>query len=187
MADPELVQTLDYILNRSDENSIEVLAEAVVRRRRDISMFGALVNMPDPQQMAKEMTEKINTGIGATIETLKTSVWEMTARLIRQEAPDLSEEQVEELCRAWMPDPGNKSKAPKDLMFSMVEQFVSFSRGLMDKRIEKNLREELGAWPQRYWKIFTPAIRAIITDFLKDRITEEEYHSKIKMAMEVIQ
>jgi len=188
MADPELVQTLDYILNRSDETSIEVLAEAVVRRRRELAMFGSVVNVPDSRRIAKEMTEQLNAGIGGTIGTLKKSVREMAVRIIREQAPELSEQQIEELSRAWIPDvDGQTQKPPQNMMISMIEQFVSFSRGTMNKHIEKGLRDELGSWPERYWNIFPPAIRIVITDFLKDRITEEEYNSKIKMALEIVQ
>jgi hypothetical protein len=184
MADPKLVQALEYILNHSDRASIEVLAEAVVRRRRELSMFSA--DVPDPQRMAKEITEKINTGIGAGIEGLKKSVRDMTARIIREQAPELGEQQIEELCRAWIPNVDDQGpKLPQDMMLSMIEQFVSFSRGTMSRTVEKSLRDELGKWPERYWNIFPPAIRLIITDFLKDRITEEEYSSKMRMALEM--
>jgi len=187
MADPELVQALGYILNRSDESSIEVLAEAVVRRRRELSMFGSIANVPDPQRIAKEITEQVSTGTGATIESLKKSVRDMAVRIIREHAPELNEQQIAELSSAWIPDvDGQAVKPPENMMISMIEQFVSFSRGTMNKRIEKGLRDEMGAWPERYWNIFPPAIRLVITDFLKDRITEEEYNSKIRMALEII-
>ena len=74
---------------------------------------------------------------------------------------------------------------PVDLMRSMIEQFVAFSQGTLNKEIEKDLRDELDAWPERYWNAFPPVIRLIITDFLKDRITEEEFRSKIKIALEI--
>jgi len=188
MADPELVQALGYILNRSDESSIEVLAEAVIRRRRELSMFGSAVNVPDPRRLAKDMSEQINTGTGATIENLKSSVREMAVRIIKEHAPELNERQIEELSRAWIPDiEGQDQKPPRNMMISMIEQFVSYSMGTLNKRVEKGLREEMGAWPERYWNIFPPAIRLVITDYLKDRITEEEYNSKIRMALEISQ
>ena len=188
MANPELVQALDYILNRSDELSIEVLAEAVVRRRRELAMFGSAVKVPDPRRLAKEMTEQINAGTGSSIDSLKNSIREMAIRIIREQAPELNERQIEELSRAWIPDIDGQSRKPsQNMMISMIEQFISFSQGTMDKRVEKGLRDELGAWPERYWNIFPPAIRQVITDFLKNRITEEEYYSKVRMALEIIQ
>ncbi|MDR0472484.1 MAG: hypothetical protein LBH43_02265 [Treponema sp.] len=189
MADPELVRALDYILNRSDEASIEVLAEAVVRRRRDIAMLGGALNVSDPGRMAKEISGQINASIGAGMEGLKQSVREMTMRIIAQEAPELSDEQIAALTRSMIPDSSageaESSKIPRDLLASMIDQFASFSRGNMSKLEDKHLRDEMGSWPERYWKAFPPVIRSLITDFLKDRISEKEFNSKIGIALEV--
>ena len=189
MADPRLVQALEYILNHSDESTIEVVAEAVVRRRRELTMFGSVVNIPDPQRMAKEMSAKLETGIGLGIGTVKKMVRDMTERIIREHAPDLNDEQVEELCQAWVPqeseERGDSSKPSRDLLLSMTEQFISFSQGTLSKEIDKNLRDEMGDWPKRYWDVFPKVIRLIITDFLKDRITEKEFYSKLGIALDL--
>ena len=189
MADPELVQVLDYILNRSDEASIEVLTAALVRRKRDISMFGGLTNMPDPKRLAKELSEKINTGIGAGVDSLKKSVREMAARIIRQEAPELTDRQINELLGSWIPDTenteqGSSSALPRDILVSMIDQFVSFSKGNMKDSEDNHLRAEMGAWPERYWKAFPPLVRSIITEFLKGKISEKEFNLKIGRALD---
>lgn len=191
MANPELIRVLDYILNRSDEASIEVLAAAIVRRRRDIAMFGGSVDIPNPQRMAAELSAQINAGVGAGIDDLKKSIRDMAVRIIRQEAPDLTDEQIAELTNAWIPDAGKKSGAgasselPRDILTSMIDQFVSFSQGTMNATEDKQLRDEMGAWPERYWKAFPPVIRSIISAFLKDKISEQEFNSKINIALEM--
>jgi len=187
MTDPELVQALDYILNRSDASSIDVLAEAVVRRRRDLSVFKTMGGIPDPQRMAREITEKINAGIGGGIESVRNSVREMIIRIIRENAPELADSQIEELCQAWLPGTEGEKKEtlPREMLISMIEQFVSFSRGNMKKSADKSLRGEMGDWPERYWKAFPPVIRQIISDFLKDKITEDEFNSKIGIALDL--
>jgi hypothetical protein len=185
MADPQLVQALDYILNRSDEASISVLAEAVVRRRRELTLFGNPLNIPDPQRMAEELSKNANAGIGAGIKTLKESVRNMAIRIIREQAPELTDGQVAELTRAWIPENPDGEKPAADLTRLMIEQFTAFSRGTLNKAIEKNLRDELGAWPERYWKAFPPVIRLIITDFLQDRITEDVFNAKIAIALDM--
>ncbi|WP_461255212.1 hypothetical protein [Treponema sp. R80B11-R83G3] len=187
MADPELVQTLDYILNKSDAVSIEVLAEAVVRRRRDLMVFNTVGDIPDPQRMSKEITEKINAGIGGGIETMNKSVQEMILKILKEHAPELNDKQRNELCKAWMPDGVGKnspaSALPPDVILSMIEQFVSFSHGEMKESVDKSLRDEMGAWPERYWNSFPPVVRQIITDYLKDKTTEKEFKSKICIAL----
>ena len=186
MADPALLQSLEYILNHSDEAAVDVLAEAVTRRKRDLSIFNAIGGMPDPQKMAKEITEKINAGIGIGIEGMRKSVQEMIVRILKEHAPELNEKQVDELCRAWLPDmPGKEGKntLPSDVLLSMIEQFTAFSRGEMTESADRNLREEIGAWPERYWNSFPPVIRQIITDHLKDRIPEKDFKSRILIAL----
>ena len=187
MANPELVRVLDYILNRCDETSIEVLAAAVVRRRRDLAMFGGALNLQNPQAMARELSNQINASIGSGLDGLKKSIREMAMRIIAQEAPDLSDEQIAELTGAMIPDTardsGGSSAIPRDLLASMIDQFVSFSQGAMTRAEDKQLRDEMGPWPERYWKAFPPLFRSIISDFLKDRISEKEFKSKINIAL----
>ena len=193
MADERLLQALDYILNYSDEASIEVLAEAVVRRRRNMSVFNVIGGMPDPQKMAKELTEKINAGTGAGIEGMRKSIQEMIIRIIKEHAPELSGSQIDELCQAWLPsrawlpetESGQRETLPSDVLLSMVDQFVSFSHGTMKESVDRELRKEMDAWPERYWKAFPPVIRQIITDYLKDRISEKDFKTKITIALDL--
>ncbi|MDL2229585.1 hypothetical protein LJC14_04965 [Treponema sp. OttesenSCG-928-L16] len=186
MADPELVRVMDYILNRCNEAAIEAVAAAVVRRRRDLAMFGSQ-QMPDAKEWASRLSSEVN--IGATIEGLKDTVRSMAIRIIRQEAPELSDEQVEELTRAWVPSPktdspGAEGKSlPRDLLAAMVDQFVSFSLGRMPEDEDAGLRAEMGSWPERYWKAFPDVIRLIITDFLNGEMGEGEFNSKIGTAL----
>ena len=185
MADPGLVQALDFILNHSDDGSLDALAAAVVRRRKDLTAFSSVTGVPDPKRMARDITDKINASVGGGIEDLKDIVRDMAIRIIKQQAPELSNKQIKELCKEWIPGKNEKigKSAKPDVMLFMVEQFVAFSAGTMSKVEDKNLRQELGAWPERYWKGFPPVIRQLITDYLKDRITEEEFNSRIRTAL----
>ncbi|MDR3249376.1 MAG: hypothetical protein LBT39_11395, partial [Treponema sp.] len=134
MPDAELVRTLDYILNRCDEEAIEAVATAVVRRRRQLTVFGGVVNLPDPHKMAQELSA--NMDISRAVAGLKNSVREMAVRIIKQEAPELTDAQVAELTAAWIPDPGGPGVSPaagaakggravpEDLLRSMIHQFV---------------------------------------------------------------
>jgi hypothetical protein len=182
MEDPELVRALDYILNRCDEKSIDAVAEAVVRRRRDLAYFDS-GNIPDPRKMAKEFSSHMN--IGGAIEGLQRSIRDMAVRIIKEQAPELTEEQIEVLAKAWIPEPGSGDgkKAPPDYLRSMIDQFVSFSTGAMSKAEDRELRAEIGAWPERYWKSFPPVVRLIVTDFLNGKISEKEFVSKIETTL----
>jgi hypothetical protein len=186
MAEPELVRVMDYILNRCNERDIEAVAAAVVKRRRELVMFGGAQNMPDPRRLAQELSSRMD--IGASMEGVRKSIQEMAARIIKQEAPELTDAQVAELTRAWVPGTARESEAAdndlsRDLLESMIDQFIAFSTGRMDPDEDKNLRDAMGAWPDRYWKAFPPVVRLIITDFLKGETTEGEFRAKLTTAL----
>ncbi|MDR2542861.1 MAG: hypothetical protein LBC80_05365 [Treponema sp.] len=190
MADTRLIQAIDFILNHSDEATIEVLAEAVIKRRRNLTMFQAIGNIPDPEKMAKEISSSLGGGTEKIMGGMKQSIQEMIVRICREHAPELNEKQINELCQAWLPSPNSAGKKgaktqdlPPDVLLSMIEQFISFSNGTMTETVDKGLREELGAWPQRYWDTFPAVIRQFITDYLKDKITHNEFKSKIVLAL----
>ena len=184
MAESELVRVMDYILNRCDEKAIEAVSAAVVRRRRELSMFGSAAAMPDPKKMAQEISGQIN--MGASIEGMRETVRNMAVRMIRQEAPELTDEQVAELTAAWIPDrtsgAGNAS-LPSEMLLEMVDQFVSFSSGAMSAADDKKLRQELGTWPERYWKAFPEVVKIIVKDYLNGEINNKTYRSKIAAAL----
>ena len=199
MANQELVRTLDYILNRCGERDIEAVAAAVVRRRRDIAMFGSMPVAPDPRRMAEELTSQLN--IDGNIESLKDSIRDYAIRIIRQQAPELTDAQIEELTRGWIPGknsfPGKQGiyasvkktrrssagEVPQDLLSSMIDQFVSFSLGRMEEEEDHALRKEMGPWPDKYWKSFPQVIRLLIKDFIKGEIDENEFNTRIGLAL----
>jgi hypothetical protein len=194
MANQELVKTLDYILNRCNEQDIEVVAAAVIRRRRDIAMFGSMPVAPDPRRLAEELTSQLN--IEGSIESLKNSVRDYAIRIIKQQAPELTDKQIEELTRAWIPENKKSTEGrkqareigqsiPEDLLASMIDQFVSFSLGRMEEEEDRALRKEMGPWPDKYWKSFPQVIRLLITDFLKGEMSETDFNSRTGLALKM--
>jgi hypothetical protein len=181
MTNPALVRTLDYILNHCDEKSIDAVAEAVVRRRRELAMTGG-GGMPDPRRMAQELSAQIGAGTG--IAGLREMVRDMAVRIIKQHAPELTESQIAELTAAWIPGGESaRDKLPADLLFAMANQFVSFSQGRMTEGEDRRLRSEMGAWPERYWEAFPEVVKLIIRDLVDGNISEEEFNSKLRTAL----
>ena len=189
MADPELVRTIDYILNRCGEAEIEAVAAAVVRRKRDLSLFGAS-GMADPRRWAKETARRVEGG--AALDSIRSTVRSMATELIRREAPELDEGQVDELLGAWTagrPSGSGKGESsaalPQDVLGAMVDQFVAYSTGKMEKAEDEALREELGAWPERYWKAFPAVVKSLISDLLAGRCPEVDFKKKMLAALEL--
>jgi hypothetical protein len=174
---------MDYILNRCDEKAIEAVAAAVVRRRRELAMFGGMSNLPDPKRMAADLSSQVNAG--ASIEGMREAVRNMAVKIIRQEAPELTDAQIAELTAAWVPDRTGtaSSNVPPDMLLEMIDQFVSFSTGSMKEAENNKLRTEMGAWPQRYWTAFPDVIKLIVKDYLNGEMGEKEYRSKIGAAL----
>ena len=181
MANAELVRVLDYILNRCDNKSIEAVSAAVLRRRRELDMFGD--RLPDPKKMARDITGQIN--MGASIEGMRETIRDMAVRIIRREAPELTDDQIAELTAAWIPDrtSGVSGSIPPDLLLEMIEQFVSFSTGQMSAADDQNLRKEMGAWTERYWNAFPDVTRMLIKDYLNGEITEKTFRLKIAASL----
>jgi hypothetical protein len=183
MADAELVKTLDYILNRCDEAAIEVLAGAVVRRRRELTMFGGKAKLPNPGKMAKELAGQIN------IEGLRSTIKDMAVRIIKEHAPELNEAQIAELSAAWIPEASGAAQEsslhqlPPDLLSVMIRQFIDFSRGAMSGEEDKKLRAEMNDWPQRYWKAFPEIIRILVKELLDGEIGDDEFNTKLLTAL----
>jgi hypothetical protein len=182
MSNPELVKVLDFILNRCDEASIEVIAAAVIRRRRDLSAFGSM-NIPDAKQFAETISSQIN--IGASIEGMQQTVRDMAIRIIRQEAPELTEDQINHLASSWIPSSSKEKKSalPPELLMNMIDQFVAYSNGTMSDEEEHRLRSQMGDWPERYWRAFPNVICLIIREYLNGEISEIEYKRKMSAAV----
>jgi hypothetical protein len=186
--DRELLRTLDYILNRCDDAALDAVAEAVVRRRRQLALFGGSSNVPDAKKMAHDLSGQIN--FGASVEGMRKTVRDMAVRIIRREAPELTDEQIGELTAAWIPgaDSGDVKtdtgiSLPPAALSSMIDQFVAFSQGKMGRTEEKGLRAELGEWPRRYWESFPPVVRLLVSDYVKGEMDEKEFRSKIEAVL----
>jgi len=205
MANDELVRTMDYILNRCGAAEIEAVAAAVVRRKRDLALFGES-HMLDPRSFAKKAAEDLTLGVGGGLEMVRKTVRDMAAGMLRREAPELGEDQIEELLDAWVPDgagagagaghqdSGNdvggspaprKGRVPTDVLLAMVDQFVAYSAGTMQNGADEALRREMGDWPERYWRSFPPVVRSVVSEYLKGGTTEKEFRSHLRTALDI--
>jgi hypothetical protein len=202
MADPELVRVLDFILNRSDEASIEAVAAAVVRRKRDLSLFGSS-GVPDPKTWARRTAEQLQSG--SALKGIRDTVRSMADQMLRKEAPELTDSQRAELLGVWVGNAGlggshqgntagehsgdagdadgQQVTIPPDILLGMVEQFVAFSLGRMPEGENEALRKQLGRWPDRYWKAFPAVVRSVVTEYVKGGLAESDFRMKLRAAL----
>ncbi len=186
MANRELVQVLDFILNRCKEEEVDVVAEALVRRKKDLALFAG-TGLPDPNIWARKTAEALGAGSsGRGLGSVHGMVEDLILDMIKREVPDLAEEDLKEILKALLPSGESKEKKMSATLVSqMVEQFLSFSQGLMGEAEDAALREEFGAWPERYWESLPPVVRSILKDHLDGLSTEGEFRRRLRTAIDM--
>ncbi len=186
----EMLQILDFILNRSTYGDLDVIQEAIRRRTRDIKTGIAGI---DVRGIARQTAGSIQKQIGSADEVTH-MIRRFVRELITQQQPDLTEEQLESLLDKCLPgaeandkkstgndeEPGSiEERFPPDMIQSMLVQFIDFSLGRMGKDEKKDLAPD---WHMRYWEAFSPSLKRLLSDLLKGRISEgrfwEEYKKK---------
>lgn len=186
MADAELVKVLDYILNRCGAAEIEPIAAAVVRRKRDLAMFGD-AGVADPVRWAKKAAAQLAGNAGASLDSVRDTVRNLAADMLRKEAPELSEAQLDELLGAWIPagDAESGRRLPPDALTGMARQFVAYSRGTMSANEDASLRGELGEWSKKYWESFPPVVRSVVAEYVRGGIDADAFERKLRAAVDL--
>jgi hypothetical protein len=204
----ELMTVLDYVLNRCTIREIDALEAAVERRRKDLSANGGVISL-DPARSAKAMGATVQSSVNASMDGIRNTFREFAANMLRKEAPELSQEQMEELIDAWIPKymsvdgkghvtassdgsaPVSLSRyaglakkglingIPPDAMYGMICQFVAYSGGTMSLSDEAGLREALGDWTAVYWKKFPREIQELVKLFLAGSLSGAEFDNQL--------
>lgn len=183
MEKDELRRTLDYIMNTASDGEFEVIVKAVMRRQRDSRLFSKSGGM-NPERLAKEMSADIGRRFGADSDSLRATVRGFVADLIRKEAPEIAEADLEKLLDMYgKGGPGATGAAKKDLppqaVLSMLKQFMDFSTGAMAPSEKQYLWEAMPRWQDEYWDSFEPELKALVTGALKGKIGIEEFWTAV--------
>lgn len=188
----QLISAVDYILNSAGNKEMEVIVEAVERRLKELNNPNSLSSI-NPEQMAKQMSESIHRSIQNSLDGVRNTFREFAADILTKEAPELTKEQTLKLIDSWIPAQGAYSKnisvlkngkingIPANAIYSMILQFVSFSIGEMSEKENKELRDTIGDWPEKYWKSFPEEIQREIKSFLQGEYTSGEFQKKIQI------
>jgi hypothetical protein len=174
-----LFTIIDFILNRATEKELIAIKAALDRRTK-----GKLSTGKSLSDMVTASTSKISEQMKIPMDQIRNSVKDMVVRLIKQNAPDITDQQLAILLDEWVPDSTKKSQKkqsglPPDALLTMIKQFIAFSVGQMPKEEEATLRREMHDWPEKYWNAFPESIRLRISDFLKARIDEKEFWKQV--------
>lgn len=208
----ELMGILDYILNRCTLREIDAIESAVQRRRKDLEASTGIISL-NPERAAKQMSASVQTSINSSMDSIRNTFREFAANMIRKEAPELSEDQMEELINAWIPEfmsvnangtvsssshqerdelpseysslakDGLVNGIPSDAMYEMICQFVTYSSGKMSMRDEAGLRDALGDWSAMFWRKFPREVQGLIKLFLAGSLTGAEFDAQLSVLL----
>jgi len=183
-ASRNLENILHYIMNEAGPEELNVIRSALDRRG----------GVQTPQHLNElkfsEMAQKLTKDMGDRFATpMNDQVHQMTRRLvknmIRENEPEMPEEHLNLLLDQYVPGAGGQpgggppggreAEMPKDVLESMVDQFISYSLGRMPEDQDQALRREMPEWPSAYWEIFSQPTKKLIANFLKGNIDSQEF------------
>ena len=196
----ELMEVLDFILNRCSAKEMDAIDAAVKRRKNDLGS-----GMVNPQEFAKKLSrtvsDSINTSISGLQESLKDFAWD----LVQKENPNLTEDELNHIVNAMIPDilaskkqssaaevlrsgkslvvDGKVNGVPVDAMLDMVLQFISFSNGTLPPEQERALCNAVGDWSRSYWQSFPESLQSLIRSYLKQEISGEVFQQALLMLL----
>jgi hypothetical protein len=175
----DLIRVIDFILNRATEKELTAVRAALDRRLKGKLSIGKSLS-----DMVSASTSQISERMKIPIDQIQNSVQEIVIRLIKQHAPEITDEQLGVLLDEWIPGARKKSRKkqqglPADALITMIRQFIAFSLGQMPKDQEATLRREMPDWPEKYWNAFPEQARLTISAFLKGRMDEKDFWNNI--------
>jgi hypothetical protein len=174
-----LTHILDFILNRATEKELFAIKAAIKRREQGvISPAGKSLS-----DMVTDMSSTIKKQMKVPLDQIRHTVQDLVIRMIKENVPGITDEQLKVLIDEWAPEPEKKKqgqeKLPPDMMLAMIQQFLAFSLNKMPSSEDAKLRAEMADWPQRYWKIFPVSIQTHISHYLKGTMEEKTFWKQV--------
>ena len=181
MSEEKLHAVIDFILNQADEREIEAISASIERRQADLKLPGTHNIGKMAQNMASSINRQVESSVGQVRDIVKGAV----ADIIRKEAPELSEEQVEQLLQAWIPGEGEHQNSPSgglpgDVLLTMIKQFIKYSTGSMSVAEQNSLAEAITDWPKKYWEKFPGKIQELLSKFLKGQMDSDVFWNAVQ-------
>ncbi|MDZ7794162.1 MAG: hypothetical protein U5P10_10870 [Spirochaetia bacterium] len=120
----QLYKVVDAILNQATEDDLEVIRAALQRRAgEDEEGGGSSAFQFAPKKIAEESAHSVSEQVSYSKSTVRNMIKNFAVDIIRKEAPELSDEQVRELLKAWIPDPEStprRAQQKKRVIFPLI-------------------------------------------------------------------
>lgn len=187
-----LYSAVEFILNRASSEQLEIIAEALKRRRSPGKGLGGI----SPRGMAENVARKVNQQLGGMLDVHSISR-QIVTDLIRQKEPNISDRELEVLLDQWLPSsarareasdrseqPGPEQEAggiAPDVLITMISQYVSARRGTLSPAERDRLPKN---WQTDYWEQFPDTVRARIREHLGGRLGEVDFWDSVISALD---
>ena len=190
--DDKLYAVVDYIMNTAGEAELEVVHAALKKRVEEARSIG-----PDPRRLAAESTGRIDEQLDMSKRMVKQMAAGFAADIIRQNAPELSEAQVQQLLGEFLPEMAGGKPArqkaggsggsaapssgglPGSMVIQMVNQFLDFSEGRMSAAEQVQLEQDIPGWKQKYWQSFPSQVQKLLSLYLNGDIDRQRFEAHI--------
>ncbi len=190
--DDRLYKIVEYILNIADPEDLVVIKAALEKRlteKRSAPVMGL-----NPAKMADQASAAINSQLEGTKDMVRNIAANFAADIIRQNAPELNEDQVEELLSELLPDtvggnpgrggPGSNASAggsglPSGMIIQMVQQFIEYSEGTMSPAEQVQMEKDIPGWKKKYWQSFPLSVRKMISLYLDGEIDRQRFDAHL--------
>ena len=190
-----LYSVIEFILNRASSEELEIIAEAVKRRRKPGKGLGGF----SPRGMAENVAGKVKEQLGGMLD-VRTISRQIVTDLIRQKEPNISDRDLGVLLDNWLPgtararrqatqsaeqaeqsqEPTQRRMAP-DVLVTMISQYVTARQGTLPREEQDKLPKN---WQSRYWESFPDKVRGRIREYLNGRLTEVQFWDSVISSLE---
>ena len=162
----------EYLKTATDEERRELNRLLKARDNSNNKLVRQGFNI-DVKNSAKLMAGEINKQFGVTEKNIKKMARNIVADMVLQYKPDISDRELMALVNQMAPMSSNKDvKLPKELLKTMIVQFVSYSVGKMTDKEKAQLPK---GWAEKYWGYFSEDIRSLIKAYLKNGIDDNKF------------
>ena len=190
--DERLFGIVEYILNIADIEDLEVIKAALEKRvtdKRNAPVLGT-----NPAKLAAQSSSVINAQLEGSKKMVKEMAAGFAADIIRQNAPELNEKQVQELLSEFMPESsGGRSSAgktktnsgalaqdlPAGMIIQMVQQFVEYSEDAMSPAEQVQMENDIPGWKEKYWRSFPGQVQKLVSLYLNGDIDRKRFDAHV--------
>ncbi len=199
--DSTMASILDYLLDRARSGEKQARLQERLRRGTRGHKHAA---QQSPDGIVRETTSWITDSVHASVGQTRDRIRAYAAAIIKRQAPELNDRQIQQLLDAWVPGdsplgegpsgdsptgkrsqrgPSRQRQLPTDAQLTMIHQFVSYSTGKMPVREQAELSANISDWKQRYWQSFSEPVQRLIAAHLKGHLDSTTFWKAVAMHM----